>query len=191
MKTNILVLSGSLRNGSHTLKAAEAAWQGAAASGANTELLNLGDLGLPMFDDRDDTASYPPEVWEFLAAVGRADGLILASPVYHGTVSGAMKNALDFLHLGGRDVVQGKVAGLISVAGGGSGINTINTLDYVARALRMLVVPTTVAVPGSAFRDGSLHDGQIARRLAHLGQEVSRYARLLREEAEPAARIVA
>jgi NAD(P)H-dependent FMN reductase len=191
MTPHIVALSGSMRSPSRTAGAAAIALAGAAAAGATTELLSVRDLALPMFDDREDSASYPPEVGRLLETIRRADGLILASPVYHGTLTGAMKNALDFLHLAGRNAVAGKVAGLVSMAGGGTGINTLNTLDYVARALRLWTVPTTVAIPGAAYGpDGTLRDEVIAERLRALGRQVARHAALLAQD-DQAARGVA
>jgi FMN reductase len=172
-----------MRERSRTATAAAVALEGATAAGARTELLPVRELNLPLFDDRNDTASYPPAVWSFLETIQRADGLILASPVYHGTLSGAMKNALDFLHLAGRNAVAGKSAGLLSVAGGGVGTNTLNTLEYVTRSLRLWTVPTTVAITGGAFgSDGALRDEVIAERLRTLGRQVARHAALLAEE---------
>lgn len=183
MNPLIVALSGSMRERSRTAMAARTALEGAAAAGARTELITVRELDLPMFDDREDTSTYSPAVWSFLETVQRADGLILASPVYHGTLSGAMKNALDFLHLGGRNVVAGKTAGLLSVAGGGVGTNTLNTLEYVTRSLRLWTVPTTVAISGGAFApDGTLRDEVIAERLRALGRQVARHAALFGEE---------
>ena len=54
-----------------------------------------------------------------------ADGLIWSSPLYQGTISGALKNALDWLHLlGSREpsYLHDKVIGLISAAGGTQGL---------------------------------------------------------------------
>lgn len=175
----IVALSGSMRLSSRTATAAEIALEGARAAGAETKLITVCDLNLPMFDDRDDPGSYPPAVWSFLETIQRADGLILASPVYHGTLSGAMKNALDFLHLGGRNIVAGKTAGLVSVAGGGVGANTLNTLEYVARSLRMWTAPTAVSITGSAYgSDGAMRDQVTAERLRSLGRQVARHAAL-------------
>jgi NAD(P)H-dependent FMN reductase len=180
MQPHVVAISGSLREGSRTLKAAEVALRGASIAGATTELVDLRRVALPFFDARKDETTYPSSVWELLDPTGRADGLILASPVYHGTVSGALKNALDFLHLLGHDGLDGKVVGLISVAGGGEGTNTLNTLEYIARSLHLWTMPMTVAVPGSAFcGDGELHDVRISKRLIDLGREVGHLVGLL------------
>jgi FMN reductase len=182
MNPKILGLGGSFREGSRTLKALEMALQGAAKVGVETELLDLKELSLPLYDDRKEIESYPKSVFTLLDRVRASDGLILASPVYHGTLSGSIKNALDFLELLNKDEppwLESKIVGLISVAGGGPGINAINSMLYACRALHAWVLPTAVAVPGSAFgSNGQLHDPKLRDRLLKLGREVTQYAAL-------------
>jgi len=125
-------------------------------------------------------------VFTLLEKVRQADGLILASPVYHGTLSGSLKNALDFLELLANDEppwLEGKVVGLISVAGGGPGINAINSMQYACRALHAWTLPKAVAIPGSAFgSDGKLQDSRLKERLLNLGKDVAKYAALFARE---------
>lgn len=182
MNPKILGLGGSLRDGSRTLQALEIALQGAALVGGEIELLNLKEISLPFYDGRTEIDTYPESVFTLLKKVREADGLILASPVYHATLSGAMKNALDFLDLLGNERppwLERKVVGLISVAGGGQGINAINSMIYACRALHAWTLPTAIAVPGNAFADdGQLNDPKIEERLLKLGGEVAEYAAL-------------
>ncbi len=186
MKPKVLAIGGSLREGSRTFKVLEIALYGATLAGAETELLNLQKLPLPMYDDRKDISTYPQPVFTLLKKVREADGLILASPVYHGTLSGSLKNALDFLELLANDEppwLEGKVVGLISVAGGGPGINAINSMQYACLALHAWTLPTAVAIPGSAFgSDGQLQDPRLKERLLNLGKEVAKYAELFARE---------
>lgn len=179
----ILGLGGSLREGSHTLRVLEIALEGARLAEAQTDLIDLKKLPLPFYDDRADIQSYPQSVFTLLEKIRWADGLILASPVYHGTLSGAMKNALDFLELLTNDDppwLAEKVVGLISVAAGGHGVNTINSMLHTCRALHAWTLPTAVAVSGDAFdSEGRLNDAKIKERLLKLGREVSEYAAVL------------
>ena len=76
---------------------------------------------------------------ELIESCYAADGLIWSSPLYQGTISGALKNALDWLHLLGRrdpPYLHDKVIGLISTAGGTQGLQAINTMEFAVRALR-------------------------------------------------------
>ncbi|MEM8534848.1 MAG: NAD(P)H-dependent oxidoreductase [Chloroflexota bacterium] len=184
MSTHIVAINGSLRAHSRTEHVAKTALRGAMQPGITTELINLYKLNLPVFDNRVNTESYPPGVQHFLGQMRDASGFIFVTPVYHGTMSGAFKNALDFLYLVDPEVYQGKVVGLVSVAGGAMSVNTINTLDYIARALHLWRTPTTVAVSGDAITsDGELCNPDIIRRLQNVGREVSQAAQLLLDTA--------
>jgi FMN reductase len=113
-----------------------------------------------------------------------ADGLIWSSPLYQGTISGSLKNALDWLHvLGQRDppYLHDKVIGLISAAGGTQGLQAINTMEFAVRALRGWAVPYVVPL-ASAERvfgaSGEVKDESVQAQLSMLGGEVVRVAEL-------------
>jgi FMN reductase len=126
-----------------------------------------------------------------LEASYAADGLLWSSPMYQGTVSGAFKNALDWLHLlGDRDppYLHDKVIGLISTAGGTQGLQAVNTMEFSTRALRGWAVPFVVPIPavGRAFDgDGRLQDEGVELQLRTLGAEVVRVAELFITHEEP------
>jgi FMN reductase len=174
----IVGLGGSMAEISRSRAALRASLRGAAAAGARTELLDLRELDLPMYDpDREK----PTAMASFLVeACYAADGMLWSSPLYQGTISGAFKNALDWLHLlGGREpaFLHDKVIGLISVAGGTHGLQAINTMEFAVRALRAWAVPYVVPVAGRAFGlDGGVLDETIALQLETLGTEVVRVA---------------
>lgn len=154
---------------------------GAAASGAETTLLDLRELDLPMYNPEEESAP-PPSAERLIEACYGSDGMLWSSPMYQGTISGAFKNALDWLHvLGKRDppYLHDTVVGLISAAGGTQGLQAINTMEYATRALRAWAVPYVVPV-ASAFRvfdpDGSVRDESVELQLQTLGQEVVRVA---------------
>jgi FMN reductase len=110
-----------------------------------------------------------------------ADGLLWSSPLYQGSISGSFKNALDWLHLpSGTVLLTDKVIGLISVAGGGQGLQAINTMEFCVRALRGWAVP--LVVPVSA---GLAQDESVERQLKKLGSEVVRVAEHFRVEEVP------
>ena len=69
--------------------------------------------------------------------------------MYHGTISGSFKNALDWLQLlGDRNppYLTDKVVGLISTAGGVQGLQAVNTMEFVVRALRGWAVPLVMPI---------------------------------------------
>jgi NADPH-dependent FMN reductase len=99
-----------------------------------------------------------------------------------GTISGALKNGLDWLHLlGQRDppYLHDKVIGLISAAGGTQGLQAINTMEFAVRALRGWAVPYVVPLASAARvfeASGEIKDESVEARLARLGGEVVRVA---------------
>ena len=178
MPPTIVGLGGSLRKGSTSRSALQRALAGAAAAGAETTLLDLRELELPMYDPDDDEPTEGAAT--LIESCHAADGLLWSSPLYQGTISGAFKNALDWLHvLGRRDppYLHDKVIGLISAAGGTQGLQAINTMEFSARALRGWAVPYVVPIPASwqVFgEDGSISDETVEGQLERLGGEVVR-----------------
>jgi FMN reductase len=180
--TVIVGLGGSLRHASRSRAALRRALEGAAAAGAETRLLDLRELDLPMYNPDQDTPGETAA--EFIDSCYFADGLIWSSPLYQGTISGALKNALDWLHgLGQRDppYLHDKVIGLISAAGGTQGLQAINTMEFAVRALRGWAVPYVVPV-ASADRvfeaAGGIKAESVQVQLSTLGREVVRVAEL-------------
>jgi FMN reductase len=83
-------------------------------------------------------------------AVAEARGMLWSSSLYHGTVSGAFKNALDWLQLlSERDppFLTNKVIRLISVAGGVYGLQAVSMMEFIVQALRGWSVPLVIPIP--------------------------------------------
>ena len=180
MTPHIVGLGGSLRAASSSLAALRVALDGAEAAGAHVELLDVRTLELPLYDDG---APASPGVSRLVEAVGGADGMIWSSPLYHGTVSGAFKNALDWLQLLSRrepPFLSGTPVGLVATSGGVQGLQAINTMEFVVRALRGWTVPLVVPV-AQAYQcfaaDGTPRDEAVVARLTMLGREVAAASR--------------
>jgi FMN reductase len=178
----IVGLGGSLARASRSLAALRIALDGAAEAGATTALLDLRELDLPMYNP-DDEREPSPAASTLIEACYGADGMLWSSPMYQGTISGAFKNALDWLHaLGSREppFLHDEVIGLISAAGGTQGLQAINTMEFAVRALRGWAVPYVIPV-ASAFRvfdsEGRVTDESVELQLRALGAEVVRVAR--------------
>jgi len=176
----VVGLGGSLAASSSSLAALKIALEGAAEGGAMTELFDLRELELPMYAPGADA---PDSVRRLCEAIYEADGLLWSSPLYHGTISGVFKNALDWLELLGERrpaYLTDKVVGLISTAGGTQGLQAINTMEFIVRALRGWSVPLVIPIP-QAWRvfgdEGKMSDPKIAEQLRSLGREVTRAAR--------------
>jgi FMN reductase len=172
----VVGLGGSLAPASKSLAALKIAMRGAESAGAQVELFDIRVLDLPMYAPHIE----PPEAALRLCdSVHAAEGLIWSSPMYHGTISGSFKNALDWLELlRDRDppYLTDKIIGLASTAGGVHGLQAVNTMEFVVRALRGFDVPLVVPVARawSIFdKEGQPLDDSVEAQLEKLGREVA------------------
>jgi len=181
---NVVALCGSMGENSSTRRVLEVALAGAAETGAQVELLELRDYNLPFAGITRDMSQYP-DVARLKAKLQGAEGIIWGTPEYHGSYTGALKNALDLTSF---DEFQGKMIGLVGVAGSSIGaINALSHLRSVGRQLHAWVLPQQVSVARvqDAFGpDGTLIDAAIHTRLTELGREVARFACLHSTTAE-------
>ena len=177
---HIVGVGGSLRVGSASRIALATVLEGATAAGASCRLIWVRDLDLPLYDAE---RSAPPEARQFAGTAYGCDAMIWSTPTYHGSVSGSFKNALDWLILlAERDppYLSNKPVGLVSTAGGVHGLQAINSLDFIVRALRGWSVPLVqpVAQARQSFDpEGRLVDQVVGDQLRALGHEVARAAR--------------
>jgi len=174
----IVGLGGSLATGYKSRAALATGLEGAEEAGAETDLLDLRELDLPMYSSETEPTE---NVIRMVGILESADGLLWSSPLYQGSISGSFKNALDWLHLpSGNVYLTDKVIGLISVAGGTQGLQAINSMEFCVRALRAWAVPLVVATSHAAVTDEA-----VERQLKMLGSEVVRIAEHFVTENEP------
>jgi FMN reductase len=180
----VVGLGGSLASGSKSRAALAIALAGAEEAGAETVLLDIRELELPLYNSEADA---PADALRMAEILERADGLVWSSPLYQGSISGSFKNALDWLHLpSGSVYLADKAIGLISVSGGTQGLQAINAMEFSVRALRGWAVPYVVPVPGTAFDEAEeVRDPVVERQLKMLGGEVVRLAAHFVEAEEP------
>jgi FMN reductase len=175
----IVGIAGSLRPNSSSHQALGVAIQRVQALGADAQVLDLRQMQLPFCNGEKDYPGYP-DVIRLREAVQEADGLILATPEYHGSVSGVLKNALDLMSF---DQLSNKVTGLISVLGGQSNSNALNDLRIIMRWVHGWVIPEQVAIGQSwkAFdKDGKLLDEQLSQRFDQFAESLVENTRKLR-----------
>jgi FMN reductase len=171
----IVGVGGSLRPSSRSMTALRIAAAAAEKMGAEVELFDVRLLDAPFYVPG---AEPSPAVRSFAEAVHEADGLIWSSPMYHGTISGSFKNALDWLQLLARrepPFLTDKVVGLIGLAGGIQGLQAVNTMEFVVRSLRGFAVPLVIPISARDAFDGEgrlTHEG-VRRQLGDLGREVA------------------
>ncbi len=175
----VVGISGSLRKGSYTKKVVQLALDGAAENGAETCLIDLQDYNLIFCGAVEDEADYPEDVFRLRRQVKEAQGIILGTPEYHGSLSGVLKNALDLMSF---NEIEGKMMGLVGVSGGNLGaINALNSLRNIGRSLHAWVLPQQVSVPEAAnYFDsrGNLVDEELKDRLQEVGRLIARFSTL-------------
>ncbi len=167
----IVGISGSLREGSYSSSALNLVTQRLSDLGASVEIIDLRSLNLPFCDGGKDYSAYP-DVAKLKQIVKAADGLVLATPEYHGSLSGVMKNALDLLTF---EELSGKVTGLMSVLGGQSNSNALNDLRVIMRWVHAWVIPEQIAI-GQAWqafdKEGKLLDEKLGERFDKFSQSL-------------------
>lgn len=179
----IVGIGGSLASHSGSLHALQTALHGAKLQGAEVKLFDIKELNLPFYDLRSNVV--PADAKLLCDSIAEAQGLIWSAPLYHGTISGAFKNVLDWLELLEEytpKYLTGKVVGLISTAGGAQALQAINTMEYVVRALRGFTLPMVVPIPRAwqvIDKGGTIKDASVEKQLLNLGKEVFTTARQL------------
>lgn len=118
-----------------------------------------------------------------IAAVREADGLILASPGYHGSISGLVKNAVDYIEETAKDsrvYLDGVPVGLIATAyGWQAASHTLGTLRTIVHSLRGWPTPLGAALnsSGGLFKAGECQDANVKAQLDQIGKQVFEFAR--------------
>jgi len=182
-KPLIVGIGGTTRANSSTEKALRFALGVCEKEGAETILFDGPTLDtLPHYapekPERCDEAS------DLVNAVRKADGIIVATPGYHGTISGLVKNALDYtedLREDDQPYFAGRPVGCIATGAGWQGtVTALEALRSVVHALRGWPTPLGAAINTSqpAFSpDGDPIDERVAFQLTTVAQEVMQFVR--------------
>jgi len=144
--TRVVAVNGSLRDGSYTKAALRYALDAAETAGVETELIDLAGADLPLYDP-DIATEDAGDAEEILATVREADGVLLGSPVYHSSYSGAFRSFHDYC---GFDEYEETVVGLLVTAGGGTIADTLNDMRTTVRGVHGWVLPSQVGVRGAS-----------------------------------------
>ena len=177
MAIKVLGVGGSLRVGSYSSRALRLVLELAGRRGAQTRLLELRSVPLPLYNP--DTEEVTDEVREVGEAVLWADAFVLASPDYHGTLSGAMKNFLDY-HW---SEFAGKLFGYVC-ASHEKGLTVMEGMRTAVRQCYGWSLPYGVSVHGEQEFDaaGAVVNARLEARLRMLARDVVTYGALLREQ---------
>jgi len=178
----VLGIGGTIGGVSSTERSLRLALLGAAEQGFRTKLLGGEDLArLPLYNPRASTRTSSEQ--EFIISVREASGLIIASPGYHGSISGLTKNALDLLEETAGDThpyLTDKPVGLIATAYGWQATgSTIAALRSIVHALRGWPTPFAAAINTRMMtfdEAGEVNDRAVLDQLQMVGRQVARFA---------------
>ena len=165
-----------MREGSHSRQAVKLVLEAAREHGAETRLLDLRAVDLPVY--RPKVMTETEGIKESNDAVSWAEAFVLASPDYHGSMSGAMKNFLDYYWA----EFAGKVFGYLCT----SHEKGLTVMDQMRTAVRQCYgwsLPYGVSFHGNEdFAEGRLKNQAVERRLRMLARDLVVYGAVIREQ---------
>ncbi|HBQ34118.1 NADPH-dependent FMN reductase [Brucella anthropi] len=177
----VLGIGGTARKGSSTERLLRASLAAAEEAGAEIDIVTGEDLLLPIYapgsEERDERAQRMMELYR------RMDGIIIATPAYHGSMSGLVKNALDYtedLRSDQRVYFDDCAVGCICAAGGWQAAGqTLTAMRAMAHALRGWPTPYGAMVNTSLpifDEKGKLSDESVATQLRIVARQVVDFA---------------
>jgi FMN reductase len=177
----IVAIGGTLRPNSSTEWAMRHVLNASQRSGARVKLISGPLLQLPLYQPENPERGAGARL--LVAELALADGIIIGSPGYHGSISGLVKNALDYaedLRTDARPYFSGRAVGCIATAGGWPGaINTLSALRDIVHALRGWPTPLGAAINSaeSVFDDeGKCLVPRVGQVLDLMAEEVMSFA---------------
>jgi chromate reductase len=178
----ILGISGSLRSGSYNTGLLRAA-QESAAAGVEVELYE--DLAsLPPYDQDVQDHDPPAAVRDLRRRIAEADGLLIATPEYNGSIPGVLKNAIDWASRPFPDnALRGKPVAIVGASTGGYGAMWAQQdLRRVLGIAGARVLEGELPVPRAQERfdeRGRLADDMVRSRLSEVVERLAEEAAIL------------
>ncbi len=177
--TNILGIAGSLRLNSYSTRALKLVLEKASKKYASeTNLIDLSEMELPIYNPN--ISSENDKILTYVTReVIKADSYVLASPDYHGSMSGAMKNLLDYYW----KEFAGKTFGYI-VASHEKGLTVMDQMRTAVRQCYGWSMPYGISIHGDHDFDQSGHitNSSLSSRLEMLARDLTVYGKLLRDQ---------
>lgn len=176
LKLNVLGVGSSMRQGSYSTTALNMILNMAKGNEAETKLLDLRQTNLPMlYAAKDDTH----EIGQVTELVEWADAYILATPDYHGSMSGSLKNFLDYFW----SEFAGKTFGYI-VASHEKGLTVMDQMRTAVRQCYGWSIPYGISInPEDDFNDKKeVINRKLWSRLDMLARDLVVYGKLIRKQ---------
>jgi chromate reductase len=175
MTVKLLAFAGSTRSGSLNQALLDLAVAEARARGAEVTEIRLKDFDLPLYDGDLEVAAFPDAARELKSLFQSHQGFLIASPEYNGSVSGVLKNAIDWASrptdgeaLTALSAFRGKVAGLMAASiSPFGGLRGITHMRQILATIQTLVATEQVLVPFAhgAFEEGGALKEQLPAQL--------------------------
>ncbi|MEV5029864.1 NADPH-dependent FMN reductase [Paenibacillus sp. LPE1-1-1.1] len=141
----IVIITGSNRKSATSTRLAVNMGQLISKKGHQVQLFDLFETPLPFYSPEGIGFDHAT-VQSLQQAMLQADGVVLATPEYHGSLSGVLKNALDFL---GQEHFRGKAVLSMSSSGGAVGTSSLLQLQSIVRNLHGINSPDWVSIGGA------------------------------------------
>jgi FMN reductase len=171
----VLGVAGSTRASSYSTRALKIALEQAKAQGAETRLLELAKTVIPQYSPG---APESKELQQAAEHVSWTDAVILASPDYHGSMSGALKNFLDYFY----EEFAGKVFGYI-VASHEHGLTVMEQMRTAVRQCYGWSLPYGVSIHGEHdFKADEITNERIAKRVRMMSRDLVVYGTIIRQQ---------
>lgn len=182
----ILGLGGSIRADSLNRQMLEMMLIFAREYGAETDLADVHAMNLPIHNPEIPREQQPAQLLWLIERMKWADGFIIASPTYLGSLSGAVKNTLDSLHVAHgepRVYFDGRPVALASLGFHGQ-VNVINSLAFVTRVMGATVIPeaVTISVDDEHYDPAIVHEAPAQQQMRHTVVQLLAWANDLRGE---------
>ncbi|MCE9544574.1 MAG: NAD(P)H-dependent oxidoreductase [Planctomycetia bacterium] len=176
----ILALAGSTRRDSFNKRLLRIAVEAARQAGAEVTIIDLKDLALPLFDQDDEAErGLPLGALELKRQMATHQGLLISAPEYNSSITGVLKNAIDWASRVATpdepalSSFRGKVAAIISASPGAlGGLRGLVHLRSILSNINVLVLPEQKSIMKAyeAFEpDGKLKNAQDQQAVERIG----------------------
>jgi NAD(P)H-dependent FMN reductase len=182
---NILGVAGSMRQESYSTLGLKMVLEEAKKYGSESHLLDLRDRNLPLYDpsapsSNNSSFNNSNDILEKITtALKWADALVLASPDYHGSMSGTLKNFLDYFW----EDFAGKTFGYI-IASHEKGLTVADQMRTAVRQCYGWSMPYNISINGEKDFDseGNLVNSALVKRIKMLARDLATYGTLIRRQ---------
>jgi NAD(P)H-dependent FMN reductase len=183
MISKILAFAGSTRTDSFNKKLVKIAAAGAKETGADVTIIDLRNYPMPLYDeDLEKREGLPSSTRKLKELMSSHHGFLISSPEYNSSISGVLKNTIDWTSRQGDDELhmscfKDKVAGILSASPGGlGGLRGLVHVRAILENMGVMVIPNQIAISkaNEAFNlDGSMKEQRQEQQVKKIGANLA------------------